>query len=250
MRRPALCQFRLISAGIALSIAGLVQTAMHSDTMAAEPPQQLEGGLVRVDKAKLDHVYLLPGVNFSKYKRLRIDPVDVSFSPQWKPNDTRMSVSQQLTDADIEKIRTAAAEEFGKVFHQELTDGGYSIVNEDGPDVLRVTPKIVNLYINAPERRSTGRSRTYTTSAGHMTLQIILRDSSTGQPLAAAVDSVQDNSAGMRFEVANSVTNLSAARMGFSKWARALREGLDHAKEASLHSQSSRLAGSEGDSPR
>jgi Protein of unknown function (DUF3313) len=249
MRSSTIPSFRLIGAAVALGLAGLVLTTVHSRAVAAEPPQQIEGGLVRVDKAKADHVYLLPGANFAKYKRVRMDPVDVSFSPQWKPNDTRSSLSQKLTADDVERIRKTVAEEFDKVFSEELRDGGYSLVNEDGPDVLRVTPKIVNLYINAPDKQSSARTRTYVTSAGHLTLQVVLRDAATGQYLAAAVDSVSDNTSGMRFEVANSVTNLGFARTAFSRWAQALLKGIEDAKQASLNSPS-RLAGSEGAGPR
>jgi len=101
-------------------------------------------------------------------------------------------------------------------------------VNEDGEDVLRVSAAIVNLYINAPEKMSAGRSRTYTTSAGYATLVAELRDSVTGKLMARAVDSVQGRDTGS-FQITNSVTNMSAARNALSKWARVLREALDDA---------------------
>jgi len=75
---------------------------------------------------------------------------------------------------------------------------------------------------------SAGRSRTYTTSAGHATLVAELRDSVTGKLMARAVDSVQGRDTGS-FQITNSVTNMSAARNALSKWARVLREGLDDA---------------------
>ena len=115
-----------------LGIASSVHPAIHSNALAAEPPEEIEGGLVRVRKAKLDHVYLLPGTNFANYDRVRIDPVDVSFSPNWKPNESRRSPSQRLTADDIERIRTTVAAEFRKSFEKELSRGGYSDVDEDG----------------------------------------------------------------------------------------------------------------------
>jgi len=235
---------------MALGITGLVALAMNSRVLAAEPPQQIEGGLVRVDKAKLQHVYLLPGVSFASYDRVRIDPVDVSFSPNWKPNASRRMPSQRLTAEDIEKIRSAVAEQFHKSFEDELGRGGYTVVNEDGPDVLRLTPRIVNLYITAPDKPSASVTRTYTASTGHLTLDLTLRDSTTGQYLARAVDTVQGrNGAGFQMQITNSATNLGTARMAFSRWARALREGLDDAKQASVTAESpAKFAG--GATPR
>ena len=78
------------------------------------------------------------------------------------------------------------------------------------------------------EKMSAGRSRTYTTSAGHMTLVAELRDSVTGKLMARAVDSVQGRNTGS-FQITSSVTNLADARTALSKWARVLREGLDDA---------------------
>jgi Protein of unknown function (DUF3313) len=235
---------------MAVGIASSVQPAIESNAMAAEPPDQIEGGLVRVEKAKLDLVYLLPGANFANYDRVRIDPVDVSFSPNWKPNESRRSPSQRLTADDIERIRTTVAEEFRKSFERELSNGGYSVTNEDGPDVLRLTPRIVNLYITAPDKPTAGITRTYTASTGHMTLDLTLRDSTTGQYLARAVDAVQGNhSGGFRMQVTSSVTNLGTARVAFSKWARALVQGLDEAKKDSVNAGSpTKFA--EGASPR
>ena len=111
---------------------------------------------------------------------------------------------------------------------EELTKNGYPVVNEDDDDVLRVTAAIANLYITAPEKMTAGRSRTYTTSAGHMTLVAELRDSVTGKLMARAVDSVQGRDTGV-FEITNSVTNMSSARTALSKWAGVLRGGLDAA---------------------
>ena len=159
---------------------------------------------------------------------MRLDPIEVEFDKNWKPNDSQRGASRRLTNDDLEKIKKALAEEFRKVFTEELTENGYQVVTEDDDDVLRVSAAIVNLYITAPDKMSAGRSRTYTTSTGHMTLVAELRDSVTGKLMARAVDTVQGRDTGS-FQISNSVTNMSAARTALSKWARVLREGMDEA---------------------
>jgi hypothetical protein len=205
-----------------IAVAALLPLAM-----ADEPPKEWDG-LARVRSKTLDHLYKLPEADFSGYKRVRLDPIEVEFDKNWKPNASERSPSRRLTDSDLVKIKEALAEEFRKVFTAELTNNGYPVVNEDAEDVLRVSAAIVNLYIIAPEKMSPGRSRTYTTSAGHMTLVAELRDSVTGKLMARAVDSVRGRDTG-NWQITNSVTNMGAARTALNQWARILREGLDEA---------------------
>jgi Protein of unknown function (DUF3313) len=212
---------------LALLFAGALAALWPMAASSDEPPKEWDG-LARVKSKQLDHLYKLPEADFSGYKRVRLDPIEVEFDKNWKPNDSERSPSRRLSNSDIEKIKQALAEEFRKVFTEELTKNGYPVVEESGDDVLRVSAAIVNLYITAPEKMSAGRSRTYTTSAGHMTLIAELRDSVTGKLMARAVDSVQGRDTG-NFQITNSVTNMSSARTALSKWARVLREGLDEA---------------------
>ena len=217
------------SSGAALGLLGAVALMLWVGrvgvALAAEPPSEIDG-LERVEHKHLDHVYVLPGASLSGYRRIRLDPVDVSFDENWDPNRSERSVQRRLSASDIENIRSTVATEFGKTLTKELQDAGYALVNEDAPDVLRVTPMIVNLYVTAPERPSAGRSRTFVASSGHMTLVIALRDSVSGQFLARAVDTQQGRDTG-NFQISNSVTNLGDARSAFSKWAGVLVEGLE-----------------------
>jgi hypothetical protein len=183
---------------------------------------------VRTEHKQIDHMYRLPGADFKGYTRIRLDPVQVSFDKNWDPNEHERSPSRKVSKDDMEKIKAAMAEEFHKAFREELAQSDYVIVEEDAEDVLRVSPAIANLYITAPDTQSSGRSRTWVASAGHMTLVAEMRDSVSGQLLARAVDTVQGRETGT-FDIANSVTNMSAARTGLTHWAHILREGLDEA---------------------
>ena len=61
------------------------------------------------------------------------------------------------------------AQEFETVFTDILTNGGYELVDEAAEDVLLIRPSIVNLDITAPNQHGSGRSSSYTRSAGEMT---------------------------------------------------------------------------------
>ena len=108
----------------------------------------------------------------------------------------------------------------------ELARGGYKLVDEAGPDTLRVTAAIVDLYVTAPDTMTAGRSRTYTANSGRMTLVAELRDSVTGELLARAVDARSARTAGS-WGITNRVTNTADARRAMGIWATALRQALD-----------------------
>lgn len=211
---------------LALVSMGAVPSLLLTSA-AAEPPAEWDG-LTRVKSKKIDYLYTLPGATLTGYQRFRLAPVQVAFDKNWDPNSSERSPSRRLSKEDFDRIKSTVADEFRKVFSEELSKGGYTLVDEDGEDVLRVDAAIINLYINAPDTMSAGRSRTYTTSTGHMTLAVELRDSETGKLLARAVDTARGRDYGT-FQITTSVSNLGDARFALAQWARILRDALDAA---------------------
>jgi hypothetical protein len=219
---------RSIAIGITLCLVAIGSVPSPiSQSVAAEPAAEWDG-LARVKSKQLDHVYALPGATLAGYERVRLDPVEVAFDKNWQPNASGTRLSRRLSNDDLEKIKTTLASEFRTVFAAELGKSGFTLVDENGDDVLRVSAAIIDLYITAPDKPTAGRSRTYVASAGRMRLVAELRDSVTGQLLVRAVDTVQARQTA-NFEVTNSVTNLSAARTAMTKWGDVLRNGLDDA---------------------
>lgn len=214
-----------LALGFALSIGAA--SVAHSDEA-----QRDVVGLVRVESRNLDHLFVLPAADFSGYRHVMLDPVDVSFSDRWAPN-SGSGTRRRISDRDIEDIKSTVATEFAKSVAEELSKSGYTIVDHSGDDVLRITPMIVNLYIAAPNTPSAGRSRTYVASTGHMTLVADLRDSVTGEYLARAIDTQRGRRTGT-LQLATSVSNLADARRAFATWARVLRTGLDDARQSAV----------------
>lgn len=183
-------------------------------------------GLVRQPNTRLNAVFLKPNAQVAAYRSVMLDPVQVSFDSNWDPNRGTRSTSARLNADDMAAIKSDLAELFREVFRDELARGGYQLVDQPSPETLRVTPAIINLFINAPDTSAPGRTRTYTADSGRMTLVAELRDSETNTLLARAVDTQTGRNAGM-WTITNRVTNTADARRAIGVWASALRRGLD-----------------------
>ena len=149
----------------------------------------------------------------------------VEFSKSWNP---RNYGTFGISAAQVAKIRGDLAAMAKSVFAKTLSDGGYEIVTEAGDGVLAITPNIVDLFINAPDVPTPGRSRTYTMNAGSMTLVLQVNDAVTGTLLAVALDKQQNRSSTMQW--ATSVSNRSAADSMLKSWAAQLKLELDAAR--------------------
>jgi Protein of unknown function (DUF3313) len=189
------------------------------------PPEEWDG-LVRQPGTRLGAVFVRPDAEIVGYRNVKIDPVEVSFARNWDPNRGGRSQLGRLNADDMAAIQTGLADLFRETFRAELERGGYQLVDVAGPDTLRVSAAIVDLYITAPDTMTAGRSRTYTANAGRMTLVAELRDSMTGEILARAVDARSARSTGT-WNITNRVTNTADARRAMGICATALREGLD-----------------------
>jgi hypothetical protein len=204
-----------------ISGAGLVAC---ETTQRQPPPEMTEDGLKRVDSKNIDIAYVRPGATLAPYKRVMLDPSDVAFSKDWDPEKTGSRM--KLNETEREKIRTGLRNLFDKTFKEELEKGGYPVVTTAAPDVLRVTAGLIDVYVNAPDVMTPGRTTTYVMNAGSMTLVAELRDSETGAILARVADQreARDN---MFLQMSSSVENSAEARAMIANWARILRSRLD-----------------------
>jgi hypothetical protein len=216
-----------------LAAALLASTLLFAPAFAASPKADLEealshDGLRKISVKGIDIAYARPGATLAGYGKVKIEPVVVAFRKDWDP--TRTGSNLKLRAEDRENIRTGVAKIVRDEFVRELqAKGGYQVVEDAGPDVLRLDIHIVNLYVNAPDTREAGITRTYTVSAGEMTLFMELHDSETGEVLARVVDYREARNAGGRISVSNSVMNAGEAQLIASGWARTLRNGFDKA---------------------
>jgi Protein of unknown function (DUF3313) len=216
-----------------VSAAAIAALFLSAPLLAQSKQQKLEealsvDGLQKISVKGIDLAFALPGATLSGYKRLMLDPVSVSFHKDFKPQVT--GSRRNLSGDELQQIRDRVAKAVQDSFAEELTKGGYTVVTEAGPDVLRVRPAIINLYATAPDVMTPGRSRVYTVSAGEMTLVAELVDSETNQVIARVLDRYQSQDMGT-FNMSSSVSNAAEVRRAASTWARILRTSLDKAKD-------------------
>lgn len=213
----------VITASLASFMAGCVSTSSSPAPVASSA--ELDGLTARPVRG-LDAVHVRPGVDFSVFKTILIDPLEIAFDRDWDPNRDQRDLSRRLTPADIKNIRAEMAREFRSVFVEELTSAGYRIVEQTAEDTLRIKPALADVYINAPEKMAAGSYRTYTMEAGEMTLKLEAHDGPTGQLLARVVDREQDRGL-EQLELTTSVTNRADFRRAVRRWAQRLRTALD-----------------------
>lgn len=209
--------------------AALLALAIGPVSAADKPPGNWDG-LVEVKSKRLDAAYLAPGADFRPYTKVMVDPTQAAFDKDWMKNmNDRREMSRMVDDDDAKAILEGARTNFADVFHEVFTKAGYAIVTTPGPDVLRLSPGIANLYVNAPDVMGAGRSRSYTANAGEATMILEVRDSMTNALLGRVLDRRETReSVGM--QQANRVTNTSDFRLLFRSWAGICVKGLETLK--------------------
>ncbi len=192
---------------------------------AAADPAEWDG-LVHVKAKRLDAVYLLPGADFKPYTKVMFDPTEMALKKNWMRdyNNTTMSLGSRINDSDVQKAFEKARIRFADEFTKAYTAAGYQVVTTAGPDVLRLRTAVVNISVNAPDKKAPGRSRSFAGEAGDATLILEARDSESGELMGRALDRrlAGDNSSLLR----NSMTNRNDFARLFAQWAKASVAGL------------------------
>lgn len=210
--------------GLALALASTPAAHASSKDLPAE-----WDGLVKVKPKRIDTAYLLPGADFREYKKIILDPAEVSVDQNWlKSYNRSISTSARITDADVQQLISSVQGGFQDMFQKTFTKAGYEIVTTPGPDVMRIRPAVMNVRVNAPDNLSAGRTRTYSREAGSATLVLELRDTVTNAVLGRAIDSREIGNDFM--QIRNSATNRSDFEMEFRSWAETCLKGLEELK--------------------
>jgi hypothetical protein len=212
------------------ALGSAAPAAAANEQRAAIEEALSHDGLQKIKVKGIDLAYARPGASLAGYNKIILDPVEVSFRKDWDPK--RTGSRARLSAQERENIRSGVARIVLEEFTKTLEKGApYNVVTEPGADVLRLQIGITDLYVNAPDTMTPGRSRTYTLSAGEMTLVGELMDSESGQVISRVIDRREARNTGT-MQLTTSVVNAQEARTIASSWARILRNRLDAAHAA------------------
>jgi hypothetical protein len=191
--------------------------------------------LVKIKAKKVDQAYLLPGTDFSAYKKVMIVPSEVAFQKNWLRDmkNQAMSLSHRITDKDAQKILEAARSGFDEIWAEAFKEAGYEVVTSPGDGVLKLMPGVFDLYINAPDVPTASRSKSYTVEAGEAGLNLEVRDSVSGTLLGRVVDKRTAGTDMGRMQWTTSVSNRSDFNQLFKRWAKLAATGLAELAKAS-----------------
>jgi hypothetical protein len=215
---------------LSVFILATVPAVTFAESKTEVPEYTVEGLKLVPNTKNIARVWAEPGADLSQYKRVFLVEPYVAFRKDWKRDQNRGL--NQVSNRDMERIKANVKELFIEVFTEELEKGGYQLANERAEDVLMVKPAIIDLDVVAPNTLNTGVTRTFSESAGSMTLYVELYDSVTDDLLAKALDAKSDRSPGW-IQYQTGPANRAAAIKMMQPWAEALVQGLDQAREVS-----------------
>jgi len=217
---------------IAAAILGCVPLTV---SIAAPAPPVEWDGLQRVASKRFDLAYLQPGADFRSYSKVIVEPTEVAFHKNWRRdyNSGTRDLGGRVSERDIQEALKQGVAAGTDIFINAWRKGGYTIVDTPGPDVLKVRTGVVNIFVSAPDVRTSARSYTFSEEAGHATLVVELRDSQTNALLGRAVDQkvAGDNTRGQR----TSVSNRGDFRDLVETWANDSVRGMNELKNLSAN---------------
>jgi len=207
-------------AGIAFSALVCI-SLLGCASMQPKPDEVADDGLVRVDTAMLDELFVAPNVSLGHYQRVLLDPVEIEFKDGWRQNHPDMS------DREFEHFKTQLTTALHDKLVAELARGGYTIAEAPDQDVLRLRVAIGDADFAAPEMGLDKSTIVY------RDVEMVLRaqgfDSPSGALIARARDYEEDPDP-RSAKRTDRVKALHTAGLIFEKWAQELRSALDVAK--------------------
>jgi hypothetical protein len=208
MKRQMLLVFSIAALG-ALAVPG---------SQAANPAT--DAGLVPVRTLNLDEFYVRPNADLAGYRKILIDPARVVFRDDWNknPNDS-LGFTRRIAPYEVERITDDTASGLNSAVAQAFKARGYEIVASPGPGVLRLTPSVVDLYVNAPDARPAGTAKSFTVDSGEGTLILEARDAVSGTLLSRVVDHRRADETTRRLTRTTSVQENFWLETMFSRWA-------------------------------
>jgi hypothetical protein len=203
---------------IAVSLAALGYTCALAATTPAEPVGS--DGMMRLQTRQLDEVYVRPEADFRAYRKVIIDPPQVEMRKGWlKSINATRGPSRWLVPEDVTNITDNAAVSLGTVVGDSFVARGYEVVTAPGAGVLRVSARVTDMVVSAPDVASAYQQALFSVDAGEATLILEVRDAATGTLLGRVVDRGTAHELSSRINRTFAVTNVFWFDALFRQWA-------------------------------
>lgn len=200
--------------------AGIV----YASGQSAATPQ----GLYLLEWEPFKSTYIKPDADLQRYDKVMVEPVTVSYKtpprPEWQ-RQQGIVPNYPLPEKNLKALEKA----FHKIFVKELGKSpNFTVVTEAGPDVLLISPRIVDLVVTVPPQQQQDLGTTYgASSAGRMTLVLEAQDSQSHEALVAVGQTRSVEEADGAVYAANLTSNTGAVQVILTRWADSLRRELD-----------------------
>lgn len=214
---------RLLMLGLLTSLAGCGVNKPHEK--AAQEKAQAQG-MNAVYNSRFDGTFIAPGADFSKYKKILVEQLDME-------NVEIIQPSSQSFTRDTPWVLKPK----DKIYYQErytealvnnlVADGAYITASGIGADVLILRSRILQIAPLASKDDSQGRpgiTKVYSEGMGKMTIEMSLYDAVSGKALGIITD---QRDLGRIWEENNRATNNIQVRLAFNAWLGKLRSELD-----------------------
>ena len=178
-----------VKTGIVVVLALLAGPAIAADSAGNAAAGATGEGLLAVQSRTLDQVFVRPNVDLSSYRKIMVDPGKAELRKNWlRDTNSQRDPARWVTRTDAQEITDEAAKGLAPAVADVFKRQGYEIVTTPGPGVLRLSPSVTDLYVNAPYLPAPGIQKTNVRDAGEATLNLDVRDSVSGTLLARIID--------------------------------------------------------------
>jgi len=177
-------------------------------------------GLVAMNSRNLDEIYVRPNTNLANYRRIVVDAGQATLASDWmKSMNQQRSPQRWVTPEDAQRLKDEAASSLAPIVTEAFTAQGYELVTAPGQGVLRLSPRVTDLYVNAPDTYDPGIQRYVVREAGQATLQLDVRDAATGELLGRVIDRSTAREINRNFNRAGNVQNQFWLDAMYKLWA-------------------------------
>lgn len=206
------------------TLVGLIACALPLSVMVSADTAQVPAGLEKVKVKRLDHVYARPGIDWSQYSKVIVDPLDMSQTVIKAPSHTLKKDIPTLNDKNSAPFKAS----FMKAFTREFTEDDLLVEVKDAkPGTLRISAKLLEIaptYFPNSRTEFSSRNKVYSETAGKLEMQFEIRDAATGELLTQATDKREAN---RMWRENNPIENRAQINQIMGTWARIFRTHLE-----------------------